>query len=72
MCVCLCKCVCVCVCTRVCGVCMCVSTNVCLKGMPLSDNEWMCTTEITFIAASPSDYSDNDAAHHISVAATLK
>ena len=48
---------------------MCVCVNVCLKGMTLSDYKWMCTTEITIIAASPSDCSDNDAAHHISVAA---
>ena len=48
-----------------------VCENVCLKGMTLSDYKWMCTTDIhyTFITAGPSDCSDNDAAHHISVAA---
>ena len=57
-------------CKRVCMF-VCVSlfvcVNECLKGMPLSDYKWMCATEITIIAASPSDYSDNDAAHHTSV-----
>ena len=48
-----------------------VRVNVCPKGMSLSDDEWMCMTDIhsTFITAGPSDCSDNDAAHHISVAA---
>ena len=48
-----------------------VCVNVCPKGMTLSDYKWMCTTEIhyTLITAGPSDCSDNDAAHHRSVAA---
>ena len=48
-----------------------VCVNVCLKGMTLSDYKLMCMTDVhcTFITAGPSDYSDNDAAHHISVAA---
>ena len=48
-----------------------VHVNVCLKGMTLSDYKLMCMTDVhcTFITAGPSDYSDNDAAHHISVAA---
>ena len=48
-----------------------ICVNVCLKGMTLSYYKWMCTTDIhyTFITAGPSDCSDNDAAHHTSVAA---
>ena len=48
-----------------------VCVNVCPKGMPLSDYKWIYNIDIhsTFITAGPSDCSDNDAAHHISVAA---
>ena len=56
--------------------CVHVSTLICVSVCPiclitLSDYIWMCTTDIhyTFITAGPSDCSDNDAAHHISVAA---
>ena len=57
------------------SMCVHVSTYVCVNvypnGMTLSDYKWMCTTDIhyTFITAGPSDCSDNDAAHHICVAA---